>query len=688
LKKGFGKYCITILALIISVNHFAFAQFSFEIPNRSAENFRIFSMESITVKVSGKLALCSHSEKGSILLDVTGGKPPYTFRWNTLETTKDRTNLYAGTYSVDITDSEGRKHTERIVVQPPYPLILNEVITKDASCGSAPDGYAKIGVKIGRGEPYRNIWNNGLKDVWETSTLTPGTYSVTVIDMYNCDVTVSFEIKSAGAGIQVSDQIQLPTCAGQQDGKINLTVSGGVAPYTYKWNTGSSSKDLSNISSGDYQVQITDQKGCKFQKSFKVEAPVSINLTSSEKPASCEGNKDGSISLSISGGKAPYTYLWNTGSTSKDLTNLSSGSYSVKVKDAAGCTVEKQITLSSNSAIEVQLIESSNVSCSGNEDGKIRLGVKGALGKLTVTWSDGVTGDLYRTNLKAGNYQVLVSDESGCGITKTIQLTEPQALNARIESALDVNCASSSINGIAWVSIQGGREPYSISWNTGDKNKREINFSKSGIIKVQITDASGCKIETEAKVDFPSQASQNGRIDFNYRKLEISSEVEVQTSEEIIFESFISNEFIAWEWAFGDGQLSKEKNPIHIYNKPGTFEVILKAYDIYGCSSQESKTVQVANPVELVVIPNAFTPNGDGLNDTFIPKIKAVSSFTMDIFNTWGERIYSTFGPESKGWDGTYKGQILSAGNYLYRITYASSDGRQFEKTGGITLIR
>jgi gliding motility-associated-like protein len=177
-------------------------------------------------------------------------------------------------------------------------------------------------------------------------------------------------------------------------------------------------------------------------------------------------------------------------------------------------------------------------------------------------------------------------------------------------------------------------------------------------------------------------------LDFDFRKLEINSEQEVQVSEEIVFESVISNEFIAWEWAFGDGEISKDKDPIHKFEKSGKFEVILKAYDTYGCSSQESKTIQVSSPSELVVIPNAFTPNGDGLNDSFIPKIKAVSTFTMDIFNTWGERIYVTSDLESKGWGGTYQGQALPAGNYLYRITYSSSDGSLFEKTGGITLIR
>ena len=675
-----------IFALIMSVNHLAFAQFSFELPNRSSENLRTFSLDPITVKVTGKLALCSHSERGSVQLEVSGGKPPYSYIWNTRENTKVRTNLYAGTYTVDIIDSEGTKHVERIVIQPPFPLILNPIITKDATCGSSPDGYARISVKVGRGEPYKIKWSNGLEDVWETSNLEPGTYSVTVADMFNCDVTVSFEIKSDGAGLQVADQIESPTCTGLSDGKINLSVTGGVAPYSYEWNNGSDSKDLINIPAGDYQVQITDQKGCTFQKSFKVEAPIPMNISAEITEVSCSGT--GEIVLNVTGGKAPYTYAWSTGAATISLSNLSEGNYAVLVTDAAGCFIEKQFELSNNTTLSLDLIEVVNASCAGSSDGKIQLVVNGAVGKYTVSWSDGVSADLIRTDLQAGTYEAIITEESGCRTTKSIQISEPSALTARIESMLDVDCSLGSIEGVAWVTIQGGNAPYSITWDTGEKDQREINFSKSGIIKVQITDAGGCSTETEARVDFPNQASQGGRLDFNYRKLEINSDEQVQVSEEVIFESVISNEFIAWEWEFGDGNSSNEKDPIHQFQKSGTFEVILKAFDAYGCSSQESKTVQVSNPAELVVIPNAFTPNGDGLNDVFIPKIKAVSTFTMDIFNTWGERIYSTVGIESKGWDGTYRGQVLPAGNYLYRITYSSTDGSQFEKTGGISLIR
>ncbi len=646
------------------------------------------SYDAITVGVSGKLALCSHSEKGNIILDVQGGQAPYTFLWNNKTTTKDRDNLYAGSYTVEITDANGKVHTEHIVIQPPYPLILNPIETKSASCGSGADGYAKIGVKVGRGEPYQITWSHGLMDTWEAEDLKPGTYSVTVADKYNCDVTVSFEIKAEAEGIEVTESIKDLSCSGQKDGAIQLSVSGGSAPYTYKWSNGATTKDLTNISAGVYQLQVFDDKGCSFQAYYEVENAVSMELDYKVTEASCQGNGDGQITLEAKGGNAPYTYTWSTGETGANASNLNAGTYTAKVTDASGCFVEQIIEVGTASNLEVELKSSQDIGCNGAKDGAISLGVKGAFGNISVKWNDGTEGLLERSGLEAGTYEVSISDESGCSVSKVIEVSEPEELSARIESSLDVDCAKGSVTGVAWVSVKGGKEPYTITWNTGSENAREINFYKSSILKVNITDASGCTTETEAKVDFPNQDTQGGRIDLNYRKLEINSDPEVQVDEEIIFESTISEEFIAWEWSFGDGLSSTDKDPIHVFNKPGTFEVKLTGYDIFGCSSVESNTVQVNSPTDLVVIPNAFTPNGDGLNDTFIPKIRAVSYFNMDIFNTWGERIYNTSEVESSGWDGTYSGQALPAGNYLYKITFGSRDGEAFERTGGVTLIR
>lgn len=684
----------TILLLILSmaINYSARAQFAFNIPSR--ENQRIETYQTIQVAVSGKLALCSHSERGSIILDVTGGISPYKFRWNNNETSQNRTNLNAGTYTVKITDARGTEHIERIIVQPPFPLILNPVTKRDATCGSGNDGFAKISVKIGRNDyqadspPYRITWSNGLKDVWEADNLAPGTYTVIVADKYHCDVSLSFDIKAAAEGINVSASPQDPTCQLANSGKIQLTVTGGQAPYTYSWSNGAISKDLSNIPAGTYQVTVKDNKGCSFQASYTLSSPASFDLESRIIEPTCKDSNTGAIEILPKGGKAPFSFLWSHGKTSARVTDLKEGNYSVKVTDALGCTVERQFSLTNQSSLRLEVLENRPVSCSGKADGGISLKITGQKGPLKLSWSDGTKDFLQRKNLQAGTYTVTATDESGCSASLNVSVVESTKIQARIETALDIDCSNGKATGLAWVSIQGGKEPYTIKWNSNSSNTREINFSSSGVLKVTITDALGCSAETESKVDFPNQNPQRSRLDFQYRKLVFTSEPEVMIEEEILFESEIDPEFIAWEWEFGDGKKSSDKDPVHIFSKSGEYEVKLTGYDIFGCSTVETNKVQVTSPTEMIVIPNAFSPNGDGLNDTFFPKLRAVTSFQLEVFNTWGEKLFITNTLESKGWDGTYKGQLAPAGNYIYRITFTTLNGQLVHRSGGITLIR
>ncbi len=685
LNKISGKK-ILLLILSMTINYSAWSQFAFNIPTR--ENQRVESYQPIQVSVSGKLALCSHSEKGSIILDISGGKAPYTFKWNTNETTQNRTNLNAGTYTVWITDADGLVHTERIIVQPPFPLILNPVEKKDATCGSGNDGSAKISVKVGRGEPYKVTWSNGLKDTWEANNLAPGSYTVIVADKYNCDVSLSFDIKAAAEGISVAASTQNPTCEVTNSGSIQLNVTGGEAPYTYLWSNGASSKDLTEVPAGDYQVQVKDNKGCSFQGSYRLEAPVSLNLESKVNQPTCQGSASGEIEILPKGGKAPFTYVWSDGQTTSKAKGLTAGSYTVKVIDALGCSVENHFSLTNQSSLALEVLENKPVSCAGQADGVVSVKVSGSKGSFKLIWSDGVEGMTERKDLKAGTYNLSLTDVSGCSASVSVVVEETSQMQARIETALDVDCAEGKATGVAWVSVQGGKEPYTITWNPSNANSREINFTTSGILKAKVTDALGCTVETEAKVDFPNQNTQGSRLDFQYRKLVITSEPEVMVEEEILFESEIAPEFIAWEWEFGDGNKSTEKDPIHIFSKAGEYEVKLIGYDLFGCTMIESNTVQVTSPEEMIAIPNAFSPNGDGLNDTFIPKLRAVSSFQLEVFNTWGEKLYITNSLESKGWDGTYRGQLAPAGNYLYRITLTTLDGQLVNRTGGITLIR
>lgn len=681
-----------MMSVLTFISSFAYSQFAFNIPDRSSQ--RVHNYSDMGVEVSGKLALCSHSEKGSINLDVYGGRAPYTFKWNNNETTQNRTNLNAGTYTVWITDSDGRTLEKKIVVQPPFPLLLNPVEKRDASCGSGNDGYAKISVKIGRNDyeadspPYDVTWSNGLKNVWEASNLAPGVYTVTVGDKYYCETSISFEIKAASEGLTLSESIQNISCSSDQNGKISLNVTGGQGPYTYKWSHGPTTPSLENLGAGTYEVLVKDSKGCSIQSSYQISAPGSLLLSESISEPSCAGNSDGKIQLQVQGGKAPYTYKWNTGSSSPLISNLASGTYSVLVTDASGCETQKQFNLSNSSALQVEVLEKKPVSCSGEPDGFVALGIKGAFGNTSIKWSDGKGGKEKRNDLAPGTYTAEVTDESGCMVAVTFSIDQTQNLRAKIETALEVNCTEGSVTGVAWVSIEGGVEPYQISWSSSE-NSREISFKESGRLKVEIVDALGCKTATETNVEIPKNSTLGSRIEFGYRKLAISSEPEVQVKEEILFESEIAPEIISWSWEFGDGTSSSEKDPIHIFQKEGIYEVTLTGFDVFGCTAVETNTIQVNAPEEMVVIPNAFSPNGDGLNDTFLPKLKGVTSFTLEVFNTWGEKLFVTSSLESTGWDGTYRGQLIPPGNYLYRITYTLSSSEITQtRSGGITLIR
>lgn len=642
----------------------------------------------IEVNVSGKLALCSHSEKGHIILDVKGGVEPYTFRWNNNETVQNRYNLFAGTYTVYIKDSYGNQHTERIVVQPPFPLIVEMVETKNTSCGSSNTGSAKINVKVGRGEPYRVEWSHGLVNKMEATNLAAGDYTATVYDIYNCSTTIAFSIASNGPAIEVQENIKDITCSSDQNGEIKLQVSGGKAPFTYEWSNGKTTKDIEGLAAGNYNVLIKDAGGCSIAKTFEVKAstPLVISLDNI-KNISCSGEESGAINIKVEGGKAPFNYAWSNGLKTQNINNLKAGRYDVKVTDAAGCFVNASFEVKdSDNAVSLNLISSKNITCNGAADGKIEVEILGGVKPFKVTWADGVKDDLKRENLKAGSYKVTVSDANGCNVFKEIKIEEPQQLTARLDNTLDINCATGEITGVAWVQIAGGKSPYNIKWNTG-ASSREINFFTTTELNIEITDANGCITSDKMKVNFPV-VNGNARLDFEFRKLEISSEPEVFINDPILFESYIAPDFISWEWDFSDGGFSNDKDPIHTFKKAGEYEVKLKAYDIYGCSTVEVNTVQVLSNVEVVVMPNAFTPNGDGLNDKFLPVMKGVSSFEMNIFNHWGEHLYSEAGLEINGWDGYFKGRLLPKGNYVYKVTYTNPEGKVINKTGGVTLIR
>ena len=294
---------------------------------------------------------CNGASDGTLEAIIVGGQPPYSFQWSTGAYTKTITNLAAGTYSISVIDAAQDTITKS------YTLIASEALTGsldvstygggfNVSAQGAADGW--ITAVIGGGAtPYTYQWSNGA----ETETnhdLPSGSYSVIVRDVNQCQLQLSTSLTQPTPLHIVSITSPLHngynlSCKSSDDGAIDLTVSGGVAPYTYQWSNGNFTQDLADLEAGEYTVLVKDLNGVGVTASITLTQPgsIEVDLTAPTYPnghhTTCYNCSNGSVTTTVTGGVMPYTYSWNTGQNTQNLSNLMAGTYSVLVTDANGC---------------------------------------------------------------------------------------------------------------------------------------------------------------------------------------------------------------------------------------------------------------------------------------------------------------------------------------------------------------
>ena len=161
---------------------------------------------------------------------------------------------------------------------------------------------------------------------------------------------------------------------------------------------------------------------------------------------------------------------------------------------------------------------------------------------------------------------------------------------------------------------------------------------------------------------------------------------QAQIFEDVVFTDLSQGKIIVWNWDFGDGNQSSEQNPIHQYQEKGIYTVTLTTIDEFGCIAEYQEIIEVKDDY-LVIVPNAFTPDGTK-NIYFKPAFRGIVKMEFYIFNTWGELIFESQDLEGLGWDGTLKGVKVPNGNYVYKGLFWSASGEKVEKSGVFTLIR
>ncbi|KUG09048.1 hypothetical protein ASU33_19685 [Solirubrum puertoriconensis] len=444
---------------------------------------------------------CNGGSNGSATVNVSGGVTPYAYSWSPSGgTAATATGLRAGSYTVTISDAGGASITRSFtILQPPSFMISTAQF--NVSCPGGSNGAAAVSVSGGTA-PYTYSWSPSGGTGHTASNRPAGTYTVTITDANGCTTTRSFTITQPSA-LSASTVVTNVACFGGNNGAINLTPSGGTAPYTFNWGGGVTTEDRTGLSAGTYTVVITDANGCQFSHSATVGQPTSpISGTTVVRNVACFGGSNGSINLTPTGGTGPYTYNWGSVST-EDRTSLVAGTYTVTITDANGCTGTVSATVTQPPAPVSGTTVVTNIACFGGSTGSINLTPTGGTPPYTFNWGSSVTTE-DRTGLPAGNYLVVITDANSCTGTVTATVTQPAAaLTATLFSQTHVSC-NGGATGAATVSVTGGTAPYTYSWSPSGGTAATASNLTAGTYTVTVTDANGCTAQQSFLLTQPS----------------------------------------------------------------------------------------------------------------------------------------------------------------------------------------
>ena len=376
------------------------------------------------------------------------------------------------------------------------------------SCSASNDDFTvSVTNPIGISGEFEYALNNGTyQNSPNFNNLTEGSYILSVRSTFTtCENmnTVAFVLDN----LELTGTVTNVLCKLENTGEIDITPSGGAPPYTFSWSNSTTSEDLNGLVSGTYTVTVTDANGCTITDDFTVNEPTDAlaSTITSTTDVLCNGGSTGEIDLSISGGTAPYTVLWNNGSKSQDLSGISTGNYSVTITDANGCTTTNQATITQPSnVLTASLTNQTNVDCNGNSNGNLSVEGSGGTPPYTYSIDAGATDQsngLFE-NLSAGTYAILVTDSNNCNTTVNVSITQPTALGISISNVNNVECFGEATGDIT-IGVTGGTQPYSYSWSNSSMSQN-LNDVIAGTYTVNVTDANGCSISTNATITEPS----------------------------------------------------------------------------------------------------------------------------------------------------------------------------------------
>ncbi len=638
-----------------------------------AKAYSISQPVALSVQGTASPVKCAGSSDGKVVSITSGGTQPYTYKWNTNETKDSITNKAAGNYTLNVSDARGCTSSAAFTIGNPAPLVLGNA-KNDITCFGKHDGVINLNVQGGT-PGYTYLWSNGMS-VNRIANLASGKYYVTVKDRNNCAAKDSNFI-SEPSPVQLAATIKDVRCFGDKNGSVSITVSGGAQPYDYNWSNGGNAAAISQLGADKYYVTVTDAALCTNVGVATIAQPASIGNSFTKTTNKCFGDSTALLTAKANGGKAPYSYAWNTGSSNDTLFNLAANLYTVSVTDANGCSISDTASITQPLAIVIST-EVMDASCEGKSDGSISVTSTFGTAPYTYVWAGSGTGPQAR-NLAKGSYYLTVTDANGCSKSSEVMVNEFPAVNAAAE-VQHIGCKPGT-DGQIHLTPAGGKAPYRYTWSNGNTTNA-ISTTQGGNFSVTVTDRNGCAYDTT----FTIQAATGITINtIPAKTIKLGESVALTTTGS-------SQNITTWNWTptYSEAGLDCDncQNPNAEPTKTTTYHVT--AIDDRGCEAHDTVTLTVI-PDHSFYVPNLFSPNGDGENDffSFYGNVDGVAKFNVMIFNRWGEKIFDSNDPKFK-WDGTYKNVMQDPGVYVYVITLVFKDNAKpdDDMKGSITIVR
>lgn len=559
----------------------------------------------LTAIVNSQNSSCFGVCDGVIDVVANGGNGTYFYQWldnaqNPIagQTNDTINNLCQGTYYVQITDGNGCSIINGPIdmTQPTDPWNVTSSST-DISCNGICDGTTSVTVISGNTPPYTYLWDDPTAQTTPIATaLCPGTYTVTVSDAGTCDTTVTLTVNDVPAFNNQGTQTDV-NCFGDCTGDATVTPSGGSSPFTIVWSDAQTGNTASNLCVGPITATITDATGCSMDTTFTITEPanpLSANTVFSNN-ATC-GACNGSATINVTGGTAPYTYLWSgnpTGQGTNSVSNLCAGIISVDVTDANGCTINEVFAITDINS-EVLTMSTTDASCFGVCDGSASVSYTCSDPGCVQEWFDATTGlttgntTTSINGLCAGDYYIQVTNASSCVSIETVTINSPTQIIINPTNT-NITCSGDADATITVAPTGGSGAGYTYAWNpipgNGDGNNTATPVGP-GIWSVIVTDGTGCQDSVDVTITEPTPIVISTTV----------TDVTCANSCDGTITTTVSGGYgtYTYQWFMNGANMTGETNPNIANLCPGNYNV--EVTDINGCVQTIPNDVTVAEP--------------------------------------------------------------------------------------------